>query len=70
MLGMIEKGSNHQMLKQKNSHLIRKFIYQNSPISRVEVAQELGLTTPTITGGSAGGRQERRPPPDDAGIRA
>ena len=47
---MIEKGSNHQMLKQKNSHLIRKFIYQNSPVSRVEVAQELGLTTPTITG--------------------
>ena len=47
---MNEKGSNHQMLKQKNSHLIRKFIYQNSPVSRVEVAQELGLTTPTITG--------------------
>ena len=47
---MIEKGSNHQMLKQKNSHLIRKFIYQNSPVSREEIAQELGLTTPTITG--------------------
>ena len=47
---MYEKGSNHQMLKQKNSHLIRKFIYQNSPVSRVEIAQELGLTTPTITG--------------------
>jgi len=47
---MTEKGSNSQMLKQKNSHLIRKFIYQNSPVSRVEVAQELGLTTPTITG--------------------
>lgn len=47
---MNEKGSNHQMLKQKNSHLIRKFIYQNSPVSRVEIAQELGLTTPTITG--------------------
>ena len=47
---MTEKGSNHQMLKQKNSQLIRKYIYQNSPVSRVEVAQELGLTTPTITG--------------------
>ena len=47
---MYEKGSNHQMLKQKNSHLIRKYIYQNSPVSRVEIAQELGLTTPTITG--------------------
>lgn len=47
---MVEKGSNHQLLKQKNSHLIQKFIYQNSPVSRVEIAQQLGLTTPTITG--------------------
>jgi len=47
---MNEKGSNHQKLKQNNSHLIRKFIYQNSPVSRVEIAQSLGLTTPTITG--------------------
>ena len=47
---MNEKGGNHQLLKQKNSQLIRKFIYQNSPVSRVEIAQELGLTTPTITG--------------------
>lgn len=47
---MNEKGSNHQMLKQKNSNLIKKYIYQHSPISRVEVAQDLGLTTPTITG--------------------
>ena len=47
---MQEKGSNHQKLKQSNSHLIRKFIYQNSPVSRVEIAQKLSLTTPTITG--------------------
>lgn len=47
---MVEKGGNHQLLKQKNSHLIQKFIYQNSPVSRVEIAQQLGLTTPTITG--------------------
>ena len=47
---MTEKGSNHLLLKQNNYHLIKKYIYQHSPISRVEVAKELGLTTPTITG--------------------
>lgn len=47
---MNEKGSNHLLLKQNNYHLIKKYIYQHSPISRVEVAKELGLTTPTITG--------------------
>lgn len=47
---MNEKGSNHQLLKRNNYHLIKKFIYKNSPISRVEVAHELSLTTPTITG--------------------
>lgn len=47
---MNEKGSNHLLLRQNNYHLIKKYIYQHSPISRVEVAKELGLTTPTITG--------------------
>ena len=47
---MNEKGSNHQLLKQKNHSPIKKFIYRNSPISRVEIAQQLGLTTATITG--------------------
>lgn len=47
---MNEKGSNHLLLKQSNYHLIKKYIYQHSPISRVEVAKELCLTTPTITG--------------------
>ena len=47
---MNEKGSNHQLLKQNNHNLIKKHIYQNSPISRVEIAQHLGLTTATITG--------------------
>lgn len=47
---MNEKGSNHQLLKQNNYHLIKKYIYQHSPISRVQVAHELSLTTPTITG--------------------
>lgn len=47
---MIEKGSNHQLLKQNNHNLIKKHIYRNSPISRVEIAHQLGLTTATITG--------------------
>ena len=47
---MNEKGSNHQLLKQNNHNLIKKFIYRNSPVSRVEIAQQLGLTTATITG--------------------
>jgi len=45
-----EKGSNHQLLKQNNHNLVKKYIYRNSPISRVEIAQQLGLTTATITG--------------------
>lgn len=47
---MGEKGGNQQLLRQKNQQLIRKCIFQHSPISRVEVAQELGLTTATISG--------------------
>ena len=47
---MSEKGSNHQLLKQNNHNLIKKHIYRHSPISRVEIAQQLGLTTATITG--------------------
>ena len=47
---MHEKGSNHLQLKKNNYQLIKKYIYRNSPISRVEVAQALSLTTPTITG--------------------
>ena len=47
---MNERGSNHLLLKRNNYHLIKKYIYQHSPISRVEVARQLCLTTPTITG--------------------
>lgn len=47
---MQEKGSNHLLVKKNNYQLIKKFIYQHSPISRVEVAHSLSLTTPTITG--------------------
>lgn len=47
---MQEKGANQQLLKRNNYKLIKKCIYQGSPISRVEVAHELGLTTASITG--------------------
>lgn len=47
---MNERGSNHQLLKQNNHTLVKRYIYRNSPISRVEIAQQLGLTTATITG--------------------
>lgn len=47
---MNEKGSNPMLLKRNNDPLINKSIYQHSPISRVEVAPKLCLTTPTITG--------------------
>lgn len=47
---MNEKGNNQQSLKRNNYNLIKKCIYQNSPISRVEVAQQLSLTTASITG--------------------
>ena len=47
---MNEKGGNQQLLKQKNSQLIQTYIYKHSPVSRVEIAQELHLTTPTLTG--------------------
>ena len=47
---MNEKGTNHLQLKKNNYQLIKKYLYQHSPISRVEVAQALSLTTPTITG--------------------
>ena len=47
---MNERGSNHQLLKQNNHNLVKRFIYRRSPISRVEIAQGLGLTTATITG--------------------
>lgn len=47
---MNEKGANQQLLKWNNYRLVKKCIYQKSPISRVELAHELGLTTASITG--------------------
>ncbi len=46
---MVEKGGNLPLIKQKNLSLIKKVIYQYSPISRIEIAQRLSLTSPTIT---------------------
>ena len=50
--GMVvtEKGINQFDQKQQNTWLIKKHLYLNSPISRVEIAHNLGLTTPVITG--------------------
>ncbi len=39
---MNEKGSNHQQLKLNNYHLIKKYIYQHSPISRWSLHRNLG----------------------------
>lgn len=47
---MNEKGSNHLIVKKTNYQLIKRTIYQQSPVSRVELAQRVSLTTPTITG--------------------
>ena len=46
---MIEKGINQFDQKQQNTWLVKKHLYLNSPISRVEIAHNLGLTTPVIT---------------------
>lgn len=46
---MYEKGANLPLIKLRNNELVKKMIYQRSPISRSEIAQELNLTAPTIT---------------------
>lgn len=46
---MNEKGANLPLVKQRNNELVKKIIYQHSPISRSEIAQQLHLTAPTIT---------------------
>lgn len=46
---MERKGINQLDQKQQNSWLIKKYLYLNSPISRVEIAHSLGLTTPVIS---------------------
>ena len=48
-LHMHEKGGNLPLIKLRNNELVKKMIYQHSPISRSEIAQELHLTAPTIT---------------------
>ena len=46
---MYEKGANLPLIKLRNNELVKKMIYQHSPISRSEIAQALHLTAPTIT---------------------
>ncbi len=46
---MCVKGSNLSIVKKENSQLIRKILYDNSPISRTEIAQRIALSLPTVT---------------------
>lgn len=43
------RGNNLPRIKITNQFLIREMVYRRGPISRIEVAEELGLTLPTIT---------------------
>ena len=43
------RGNNLPRIKITNQFLIREMVYRKGPISRIEVAEELGLTLPTIT---------------------
>lgn len=45
---MEEKSVNQNYQKSVNTRLVRKQIYLHGPISRVEIAHNLGLTTPAI----------------------
>ena len=45
---MYEKGANLPMLKQRNNALVKKIIYQRSPISRSEIAQQLLLSEGSV----------------------
>lgn len=47
---MAGKGVNQLDQRQINSWLIKRHLYLNSPISRVEIGRYLGLTNPVITG--------------------
>lgn len=46
---MSSKGSNLSIVKTENSQLIREILYDNSPISRTEIAQRIALSLPTVT---------------------
>ena len=45
---MEEKSVNQNYQKYINARLVRKQLYLNGPISRIDIAQNLGLTTPAI----------------------
>lgn len=45
----IKAGSNLTKVKQANDISILGMIYQNGPVSRGEVARQLGITLPTVT---------------------
>lgn len=45
---MEERSVNQSEQKHINSRLVKKQLYTKSPISRVEIAENLGLTTPAV----------------------
>lgn len=45
----IEQGSNLPKIKLSNQASILRMIYYHAPITRIEIAESLGLTLPTIT---------------------
>lgn len=42
-------GNNLPRIKVKNQYAIKEIVYKFGPISRIEIAERLGLTLPTIT---------------------
>lgn len=44
-----EKGSKATVMRRQNYQMLKRVLYRHSPISRVEIAHKLELTTPTIT---------------------
>jgi len=43
------RGNNLPRIKTTNQFLIREAVYLKSPVSRIEIASDLGLTLPTVT---------------------
>ena len=46
---LIEQGNNLTRVKRSNQAAIRRLVYHYSPVTRGQLASELGLTMPTIT---------------------
>ena len=42
-------GANSAVVKQQNMEAVKLILYQQAPLSRMDIAARLGLTPPTIT---------------------